>query len=218
MAEIETVHQGANLVSEPPGAIELDVLKPSGAVAASSTTSDTPPDDTQYPPNSTVSLVFLAVSLVLVLAALDGNIIATAVPSITDHFHTVADVGWYYTAYRLASSSLQFAFGKMYTIFPTKPLVLASTVIFLCGSVLCAAATSSIMFVVGRAVTGVGLAGAAAGFFTIMVAILPLSRRPLLSAVFGLVEGVSNIAAPPIGLLAPLQINAFGLLTLLFCF
>lgn len=216
MSQIETVHKGAILVSEPPGAIEFDVLGTSDAASASNP-SDSPPDETEYPPLTTVSVVFLAVSLVLVLAALDGNIIATAVPSITDHFHTVADVGWYYTAYRLASSSLQFAFGKMYTIFPTKPLILASTAIFLCGSVLCAAASSSIMFVVGRAVTGVGLAGAAAGFFTIMVAILPLSRRPLLSAVFGLVEGVSNVAAPPIGLSSPLRFTSIVLLTLLCC-
>lgn len=55
------------------------------------------------------------------------------------------------------------------------------------------------MFVVGRAVTGIGVAGATAGFFKLLVDIVPLEKRPLYGAIFGVMEGVSGIVAPIIG-------------------
>ncbi len=87
----------------------------------------------------------------------------------------------------------------MYTIFPTKRLFILSNFIFLGGSILCAAATSSAMFVAGRALTGVGVAGGAAGFFKVIVDVLPLQRRPLFGGIFGAVEGLSSIAGPVVG-------------------
>lgn len=66
----------------------------------------------QYPTGAKFYFIVLSISLVLILCGLDQNIVATAVPSITDHFHTVADVGWYSAAYRLTSCSFQFMFGK----------------------------------------------------------------------------------------------------------
>ena len=65
-----------------------------------------------YPTGLTFYLIVLTISLTLILGGLDLNVVATAVPAITDHFHTVADVGWYSAAYRLMACSFQFLFGK----------------------------------------------------------------------------------------------------------
>ncbi|UZP43304.1 hypothetical protein NXS19_011120 [Fusarium pseudograminearum] len=46
-----------------------------------------------YPEGLKLWLIMLSVTAVLVLSSVDMNIVATAVPSITDHFHTVAHVG-----------------------------------------------------------------------------------------------------------------------------
>lgn len=46
----------------------------------------------QYPSGIKLFSITLSLVMVLLLAGLDGNIVATAVPSITYHFHTVADV------------------------------------------------------------------------------------------------------------------------------
>ena len=54
-----------------------------------------------YPTGSKFYLIVFSISMLLVLIGLDTNIVATAVPAITDHFHTVADVGWYSAAFRL---------------------------------------------------------------------------------------------------------------------
>lgn len=166
-----------------------------GVVAA-----DTDPEiEPEYPSGLKLFFVFLALSLALLLSGLDGNIIATAVPSITDHFHTVADVGWYYTAYRLTACAFQFLFGKLYKLYSAKRLFIITQAIFLLGSILCATAVTSRMFVVGRAVTGIGIAGGAAGMFTLLLRILPPQKRPFYMSMVGAIEGVSSIVAPTLG-------------------
>ncbi|OJD28495.1 hypothetical protein ACJ73_00094 [Blastomyces percursus] len=84
----------------------------------------------------------------LILTAVDMNIVATAVPSITDHFHTVADVGWYSSSFRLCVCAFQFL-GKAYTLFSVKRLFLLANVISILGSLISGATTTSMMLVVG---------------------------------------------------------------------
>nr|POF16327.1 efflux pump aflt [Quercus suber] len=146
-------------------------------------------------------LWFIRISLcvILILGGLDANIVATAVPSITDHFHTVADVGWYSSAFRLCTCAFQFVFAKLYKLFPIKAIFMASNVVFLIGSLLCATATSSKMFIVGRALTGVGFAGEMAGCFAVAVDYTPLETRPLFAGVMASFESLAIIAAPIVG-------------------
>ncbi|RMY39237.1 hypothetical protein D0865_12876 [Hortaea werneckii] len=137
--------------------------------------------------------------MVLINGGLDANIVATAVPSITDHFHTVADVGWYSSAFRLSSCAFQFLFAKMYKLFSTKAVLIMSNVVFLIGSLLCATSTTSAMFVVGRAVTGLGFSGNLSGCFAVVVEILPLERRPSFAGMMAAIESCAIIAAPILG-------------------
>ncbi|KKZ63066.1 hypothetical protein EMCG_02567 [[Emmonsia] crescens] len=153
----------------------------------------------EYPTGAKFWLIMLTVGAVLVLTGVDMNIVATAVPSITDHFHTVADVGWYSSAFRLCVCAFQFLFGKAYTLFSVKRLFLLANAISIAGSLLCGAATTSTMLVVGRAVAGLGSAGLFSGCFVILVQSIPLRRRPMFVGVMGGIEGVATLAAPLLG-------------------
>ena len=153
----------------------------------------------EYPTGAKFWLIILTVGAVLVLTCIDMNIVATAVPSITDHFHTVADVGWYSSAFRLCVCAFQFVFGKAYTLFAVKRVFLLANAISIAGSLLCGAATTSTMLVVGRAVAGLGSAGLLAGCFVIPVQSIPLRRRPMFFAGMGGIEGVATLAAPLLG-------------------
>lgn len=135
----------------------------------------------------------------MILGGLDANIVATAVPSITNHFHTVADVGWYSSAFRLCTCAFQFGFAKLYKFFSIKAVFFMSNVIFLVGSVLCATAASSTMFIVGRAVTGLGFAGELSGCFAVLVHSVPLNRRPVYAGLLACVESLAIISAPIVG-------------------
>ncbi|KAF2812286.1 MFS general substrate transporter [Mytilinidion resinicola] len=109
---------------------------------------------------------------------LDVVIIVTAIPSITDAFHSLPDVGWYGGAYTLASASLQPMTGKLYTYFRLKWVFLICFAIFEIGSLICGLSTSSKMLIIGRAVAGMGSAGLQNGAFTLISAAVPKDRLP----------------------------------------
>ncbi|KAI0449640.1 efflux pump antibiotic resistance protein [Xylaria acuta] len=153
----------------------------------------------EYPAGARLWLVMLTMGAALVLASVDMNIVATAVPSITDHFHTVADVGWYSSAFRLSVCAFQFLFGKAYALFSVKRLFLLANAISIAGSLLCGTAATSTMLVVGRAVAGVGSAGTFSGCLVILVQSIPLHRRPIFLGAMGGIEGVATLAAPLLG-------------------
>lgn len=120
-------------------------------------------------------------------------------PSITDEFRTVADVGWYSSAFRLCACSFAFMFGKMYKLFPLRPIFLTSIAIFMCGSLLSATAPSSPVFIVSRAVCGLRTAGVIQGCFYMLVHVVPLRKRPLVTGGLGAIEGAASVAAPSLG-------------------
>ncbi|CAI6080605.1 hypothetical protein V2G26_011931 [Clonostachys chloroleuca] len=153
----------------------------------------------EYPTGANLWLILLSVSGVLVLTSIDMNIVATAVPSITDHFHTVTDVGWYSSAFRLCLCAFQFMFGKAYILFSVKYLFLIANIISIVGSLFCGTATSSNMLIMGRAVAGLGSAGIFSGCFVILVQSLPLHRRPLFVGIMGGIEGIATLSAPLLG-------------------
>ena len=155
--------------------------------------------ETAYPTGFKFNIIFISLAMILILGALDATVVATAVPSITDHFHTVADVGWYSVAFRLPTCACQLIFGKLYKIFSVKRLMLGSVFVFLVGSILCASAVSSKMFVFGRAVTGFAAASLIAGAFTLLVQILPLRKRPLYTSIFGAIECIAVVCSPVLG-------------------
>jgi MFS family permease len=80
-----------------------------------------------------------------------------------------------------------------------KRLLLISQVVFLTGSIICATAATSHMFVFGRAVTGFAASSIVAGAFTLLVQILPLRLRPVYTGMFGAVECIAVVVAPVIG-------------------
>jgi MFS family permease len=121
------------------------------------------------------------------------------VPEITNTFDSIADVGWYGSAYLLTGACCNPIFGRLYQLYSTKFMFIAAILIFEAGSVLCGAAPSSLAFVVGRAVAGIGSAGIFQGGMMVIVGLVPLSRRPMFTAIFGMLFGVSAVLGPIIG-------------------
>lgn len=156
-------------------------------------------DETQYPTGLEFWLAICTLCAILILISLDINIIAVAIPAITDHFHTVADVGWYSSAFRLCACAFQFLFGKAFKLFPMKRVYILANVLSIVGALLCGAAQTSAMLVIGRAVSGAGTAGILAGTFAILVQLMPLRRRPIYVGVLSCIEGIAIVAAPLIG-------------------
>ncbi|PYH79215.1 permease of the major facilitator superfamily [Aspergillus uvarum CBS 121591] len=156
-------------------------------------------DSIEYPTGAKLAIILVAIFLSLILTGLDFNMIATALPSITTHFQTIADAGWYYSAYRLTSCAFQFIFGKLYHLFSAKCVFLASVLIFELGSLLAGVAPTSSVLILGRAVSGIGCAGIISGVLTIIAQCFPLRKRPLFTGLAAAFEGVSAAVAPMLG-------------------
>jgi hypothetical protein len=60
-----------------------------------------PPPPPVYPTGFAFALTLFALFISLFCVALDSTIIATAIPRITDQFHSLQDVGWYGSSYLL---------------------------------------------------------------------------------------------------------------------
>jgi len=65
--------------------------------------------------------------------AQDRTILGTAIPQITDDFHSVGDVGWYGAAYLLTASAFQLIYGRIYTFYSPKWVLLCAIGIFEIG-------------------------------------------------------------------------------------
>jgi MFS family permease len=86
-----------------------------------------------------------------------------AIPNITNEFKSLPDIGWYASAYLMTCGAFQLMFGKIYSLYSVKIVLVLSILLFETGSAICGAAPNSIAFIIGRAVAGIGAAGILAG-------------------------------------------------------
>ncbi|GAB1316331.1 hypothetical protein MFIFM68171_06541 [Madurella fahalii] len=130
------------------------------------------------------------------LVGLDLTMISTIVPTLTDYFSTLNDVAWYETAYVLAVCVFIPLVGKIYTIFINKYVYLAFMAVFQVGSIICAVATSSHIFIIGRAVNGIGSAGLLSGALLIIFAACAPTIRPVVTSFAMSLISVGAITGP----------------------
>ncbi|KAI0123646.1 major facilitator superfamily domain-containing protein [Xylariales sp. AK1849] len=152
-----------------------------------------------YPTGFTFGITLFALFISLFCVALDSTIIATAIPRITDQFHALQDVGWYGSSYLLTKSAFQLSFGKTFRFFSLKWTFLAALLIFEVGSVLCAAAQSSAMLIVGRTIAGIGCAGISSGGLIIIASITPMEKRATYQSLYGGIFGIASVVGPLVG-------------------
>ncbi|KAJ5826940.1 hypothetical protein N7447_003703 [Penicillium robsamsonii] len=134
-------------------------------------------DESHFPSGIALWSILGPVTIAYFLVFLDMCVVSTATPAITQRFNSLVDVGWYGGAYQLGSSALQPLTGKIYTHFNVKWSFLVFFFIFELGSVICGAAVSSPMFIVGRAIAGAGSSGIGNGAMTIISVILPRRKQ-----------------------------------------
>ncbi|KGO68316.1 Major facilitator superfamily domain, general substrate transporter [Penicillium italicum] len=147
-------------------------------------------EDGEYITGFKLWAILIAGTLVQFVMMLDQSILATAVPYITDEFHSLLDVGWYGSAYQLASAAFQPLTGKLYTHLRIKWTYFAFFFVFELGSLLCAIARSSKMLIVARAIAGLGGSGLMNGGLTMISACLPKHKRP---AAMGMIISIGQL-------------------------
>ncbi|KAK8856647.1 Major Facilitator Superfamily protein [Apiospora arundinis] len=156
-------------------------------------------DTSDFPGPKALIFIMIALFLAMFTNNLDATIIATAIPAITDEFHTIQDVAWYVSSTFLTFASFQSTWGKAYKYFPIKTTFMVSLFIFELGSLICALAPTSTAFIVGRAIAGAGAAGVSSGVFIIIAFSAPPQHVPAYMGVAGATYAIAALVGPLLG-------------------
>src|ERR671936_2970641 len=146
-----------------------------------------------------VRLIFAALMLVLLLAALDQTIVSTALPTIVGDLGGVAHLSWVVTAYLLASTIAGPLYGKLGDLYGRKKLLQAAIVLFLIGSALCGLSQNMTELIAFRALQGLGGGGLMVVTLAVVGDIIPPRERGRYQGYFGGVFGVSTVIGPLLG-------------------
>ncbi|MDT5297318.1 MAG: hypothetical protein QOG79_560, partial [Mycobacterium sp.] len=145
------------------------------------------------------NLIFVAVLLGMLLAALDQTIVATALPTVVSDLGGAGHQSWVVTSYLLASTIVTAVVGKLGDMFGRKVVFQASVLFFLAGSVLCGLATSMTMLVAARALQGIGGGAIMVTAMAVIGEVIPLRERGRYQGALGAVFGVTTVIGPLLG-------------------
>ncbi|MGW3328974.1 MFS transporter [Streptomyces rubiginosohelvolus] len=143
--------------------------------------------------------VVAALMLGMALAAIDGTIVSTAVPQIVGDLGGLTVFSWLFSGYLLAVTVTLPLYGKLSDTFGRKPVLIAGIILFLVGSVLCAAAWNMAALIAFRIVQGLGGGALQGTVQTIAADLYPLKERPRIQAKLSTVWATSAVAGPVVG-------------------
>src|ERR1700733_15688247 len=110
-------------------------------------------------PRGGLVIIYVALMLAILLAALDQTIVSTALPTIVGDLGGLDRLSWVVTAYLLATTVSTPLWGKLGDQYGRKGLFQAAIVIFLGGSALCGMARNMDELIAFRALQGLGGGG-----------------------------------------------------------
>ncbi|KAI0141652.1 putative gliotoxin efflux pump [Xylariaceae sp. FL1272] len=139
----------------------------------------------QYPSKWHQGVIVTGILLGILLL----NIIATAIPAITNDFNSLSEQGWYGSAFFLAYAAFQSVWGKAYKYFDMKFV----------GCLIDALPPNSAALIVGRVVQGAGAAGILLGCYSIANFTSPPDKVPIIIGMIGTVFSIASVIGPLIG-------------------
>lgn len=135
----------------------------------------------------------------MLLAAMEGTVVSTAMPTVIGDLHGIQLYPWVFSAYLLASTTTVPLYGKLADLFGRRPVFLFATGLFLLGSMLSGAAQSMPQLILFRAIQGLGAGGVLPLTLTVIGDIYTLQERARVQGLFTSMWGISSLGGPLLG-------------------
>jgi EmrB/QacA subfamily drug resistance transporter len=152
-----------------------------------------PPDDARQ------TVVIVSVLTVVFLAAMEGMVTSTIMPSVIGAIGGMGLYPWVTASFMLASTVTTPIYGKLSDVYGRKRFVLIAITIFVIGSILCGLARDMVQLVVFRAVQGVGAGGLLTMSFIVFGVVFPPDRRARMQGLLSSMWALASIAGPLVG-------------------
>lgn len=157
------------------------------------TPSSSPPADGQQ------TVVIVSVLTVVFLAAMEGMVTSTIMPSVIGAIGGMGLYPWVTAAFMLASTVTTPIYGKLSDVYGRKRFVLVAIAVFLVGSVLCGLARTMGQLIACRALQGVGAGGLLTMSFIVFGVVFPPERRARMQGLLSSMWALASIAGPLVG-------------------
>ncbi|KAG0332155.1 hypothetical protein BG000_010286 [Podila horticola] len=142
---------------------------------------------------------FLGVAMTMFMAALDNSIVSTALPRIGTEFKASNKVELVFTCYVITFNAFQGLYGKFSNVFGRKATVFVAIVIFIIGSILSGASQSMTMFLICRALTGIGAGGIFSLSNIIIADLVSIRDRGKYQGFISAIFAISALIGPVMG-------------------
>ncbi|HZD89500.1 MAG TPA: MDR family MFS transporter [Pseudolabrys sp.] len=150
-------------------------------------------------PHNEVLPIILGIMLAMFLGALDQTIVATALPTIGQHFRDLGDLSWVVTAYLLTGTAVTPLYGKLSDMHGRRVTLLTAIGLFMLGSIACALAPSMTALIMGRGLQGLGGGGLMALSQTIIADVVTPRERGRYQGYIAAVFATSSVGGPVLG-------------------
>lgn len=160
-------------------------------------------DTTPTPARETVApnrpWVFAAALSATFMAAIEGTIVATAMPSIVASLGGFELFSWVFTSYLLAQAATIPVYGKLADLFGRKHVLFFGIGVFLIGSLLCSFAWSMPSLIAFRVLQGLGAGGVLPVSQTIVGDLYRGEERARMQGFISMTFGSAAILGPIVG-------------------
>ena len=143
--------------------------------------------------------VIASIMLATFMTAIEGTIVATAMPSIVGQLGGFTYYSWVFSAFLLAQSATTVIYGKLADLLGRKPVLIAGVVLLLIGSLLCGFAWSMASLIAFRMVQGLGAGAISPVTMTVIGDLYKLEERGRTQGMMAAVWAVSGVLGPLAG-------------------